>query len=406
MSGERHGRFKYWLSRPPRPHGATVFDRRVSFLEVFYDLAYVAVIGQASQQLAQHITLRGVVEFAIIFGLIWFAWINGSLYVELHGGEDGRTRNIVFVQMCLLVLLAVFTAGAADRDGTAFSVVYSAFLLFMTWLWYAVRRQDRDRPEFLAVTGRYVVAMGLSAAVILGSGFLANEPRLVIWTAFAAAWFGGLLVARRGQGALSLGTAATDSLVERFGTFIIIVLGEVVLGVVAGLVSTERDGMTIVVGLLALWIGFGFWWIYFDLVGRRLPRNGVPLTNWVLSHFPISLSIVAAGAAIVSLIGDAHAASAPEATAWLLGGAVALGLLALIVTEQSLVDAERLFSVYRPLSVVLAIGAIAALVVGWVRPAPWLLAVLLVVVLSVLWAFAVLRFLSSDAWGEVPAPAD
>jgi low temperature requirement protein LtrA len=197
MPGERHGQFKRWLSRPPRPHGAILFDRRVSFLEVFYDLAYVAVIGQASHQLAGNISVRGVVNFAIIFGLIWFAWINGSLYVELHGSEDGRTRNIVFVQMCILALLAVFTAGAADGDGTPFSVVYSAFLLFMTWLWYTVRSQDRDRPEFLGVTGWYVLAMGVSAAMILGSGLLAAEPRLLIWAAFTVAWFVGLLIVRR-----------------------------------------------------------------------------------------------------------------------------------------------------------------------------------------------------------------
>src|SRR5207237_7808851 len=55
-------------------------------------------------------------------------------------------------------------------------------------------------------------------------------------------------------------------------------------------------------------------------------------------------------------------------------------------------------AMYRPLSSVLGIGAVAALVVGWARPAPWLLAVLLVAVLSVLWAFAVLRSLSAAAW--------
>ena len=199
---------------------------------------------------------------------------------------------------------------------------------------------------------------------------------------------------------MSLGTTATDSLVERFGTFTIIVLGEVVLGVVTGLVAAERDGLTITVALLALWIGFGFWWIYFDLVGRRLPRNGVALTNWVLSHFPIALSIAAAGAAIVSLIGHVHDARAPDGTAWLLGGAVALGLLALIVIQQSLADAERLVSVYRPLSIALALGAVAASVVGWARPAPWLLALLMIVILSLAWTFAVLRFLRADAWGE------
>ena len=405
MPGERHRQFKRWLSRAPRPHGATVFDRRVSFLEVFYDLAYVAVIGQASHELALNISVTGVVEFAIVFGLIWFAWINGSLYVELHGGEDGRTRNIVFVQMCILVLLAVFTAGAAAGDGIAFSIVYSAFLLFMTWLWFTVRGEDRGRPEFLAVTGGYVIAMAISALLILVSGFLPAEPRLLIWAVFVVAWFGGLLVVRRQQTVLSLGTAATDSLVERFGTFTIIVLGEVVLGVVAGLVSSERDATTIGVGLLALWIGFGFWWIYFDLVGRRLPRNGPPLTNWVLSHFPIALSIVAAGGAIVNLIEHAHDARAPEATAWLLAGAVALGLLALIVVEQSLVDSERLQAVYRPLGAALVAGALAALVIGWLHPAPWLLALLLVVLLGVVWAFAVLRFLSADAWGD-DAPVD
>ena len=52
----------------------------------------------------------------------------------LHGGEDGRTRNIVFVQMCILALLAVFTSGAAERDGTHDSVIYGTFLLVMTWL--------------------------------------------------------------------------------------------------------------------------------------------------------------------------------------------------------------------------------------------------------------------------------
>jgi low temperature requirement protein LtrA len=110
--------------------------------------------------------------------------------------------------MCILALLAVFTAGAVDRDGTPFSIVYSAFLLFMTWLWSTVRDQDRERPEFMAVTGGYVVGMALSSAVILGSGFLPPDARLVIWAAFIAAWFAALLIVRRRETVLSLGTTA------------------------------------------------------------------------------------------------------------------------------------------------------------------------------------------------------
>jgi hypothetical protein len=44
--------------------------------------------------------------------------------------------------------------------------------------------------------------------------------------------------------------------------------------------------------------------------------------------------------------------------------------LSLIVIEQLLVDAERLFSVCQPLSVVVEAGAVAALAVGWLRPGP------------------------------------
>ena len=40
-----------------------------------------------------------------------------------------------------------------------------------------------------------------------------------------------------------------------------------------------------------------------------------------------------------------------------------------------------------------------ALIVGWVRPAPWLLA-LLVAILGAVWCFAVSRFLRADAWEE------
>jgi low temperature requirement protein LtrA len=401
MTSETHGRFKRWFWRPPRAHGETIADRQVSVLELFYDLVYVAVIGQAAHHLAGHVSVGGLAEFAVVFALIWIAWINGSLYLELHGREDGRTRSIVFVQMGILVLLAVFTVDATDGSGRGFAVVYATYQVVQTGLWYSVWRQDRrDHSEYQAATGGYVVGMGVSVVVIGASALLATAPRLVVWAGLGVAWIVGIVLAARSSH-LGLGLTPTDSLVERFGLFTIIVLGEVVLGVVAGLSGAERDAKTIVTGMLALWMGFGFWWIYFDLVGRRLPRaDGGAVSNWVISHLPITGSITAAGAGMVSLIGHAHDGRTPAGTSWLLAGAVAAGLLALVLTERALVDAERLSLVFHPLGLALSGGAAAALLVGWVRPAPWLLALLLVAILSAIWFFAVSRFLRADAWGE------
>jgi uncharacterized membrane protein len=389
MTSETHGRFKRWFWRPPRAHGEIIADRQVSVLELFYDLVYVAVLGQAAHHLATHVSVRGLASFVVVFALIWIAWINGSLYLELHGREDGRTRSVVFVQMGILVLLAVFTADAADGSGQGFAVVYATYQVFQTGLWYSVWRQDRrDRPEFLATTGGYVVGMGVSATVIGASALLPATPRLLVWAGLGVAWIVGIAVAARRSRA-GLGLTPTDSLVERFGLFTIIVLGEVVIGVVDGLSVAERDAKTIVTGMLALSMGFGFWWIYFDLVGNRLPRAN-----------RTALAITAAGAGMVSLIGHAHDATTPAGTSWLLGGAVATGLLALVLIEQALADAERLSVVFHPLRLALAAGAATALLVGWLRPAPWLLALLLVAILSGVWFFAVSRFLRVDAWGE------
>ena len=58
MTDETLGpRFKRWFWRPPRPHGETIAGRTVSFLELFYDLVYVAVISQAAHHLTEHVNV-------------------------------------------------------------------------------------------------------------------------------------------------------------------------------------------------------------------------------------------------------------------------------------------------------------------------------------------------------------
>ena len=410
VAGEGKSQFKRWLTAPPRAHGQILQDRTVSNLELFYDLAYVAVIAQASHHLAEHVSLIGFLEFAVIFSMLWFAWFNGSLYVELHGREDGRTRLLVFLQMGILALLAVFTGDAAGATGPQFALVYAAFLALLGWAWYSIRELDRtERPEFLRITAFYVGGMILSTVVVGATAFLGDSWRLVLWTVFLVGWIGFILMGSRGNARQAEGIVPTESLVERFGLFTIIVLGEVILGVVTGLSAAGADALTIATGSLAMVIGFGFWWIYFDLVGRRLPRPRGTIWTWMLSHLPIQLSIVGAGAAIVSLIEHAHDAVTPPGTSLLLGGSVAIGLLALIVTERSLEDAVRLELVYRPLGAVLAVGAAIALLAGWLAPAPWILAGLIVAILTALWFFVVARMIRAGVWGEAmttPAPVD
>ena len=113
-----------------------------------------------------------------------------------------------------------------------------------------------------------------SIVVIGASAFLPNDARLIVWAIVVVGWvIGGILLARFQIEGTDLGLTPTDSLVERFGLFTIIVLGEVVVGVVEGISDAERTALNITTGMIGLMIGFAFWWTYFDFVGDRHPRT-------------------------------------------------------------------------------------------------------------------------------------
>jgi low temperature requirement protein LtrA len=337
-------------------------------------------------------TSHGAADFAVVFGLIWIACLNGSMYHDLHGRQDGRTRTFVFIQMSLLALLAVFTSEATGTNGAPFALTYAAFLIVLTWLWYSVRRQDT--AEYSGITGRYLTGMITSVVLVAASAALPSDARTMVWAIVVVSWVvGGFVLGRFQIANTDLGLTPTDSLVERFGLFTIIVLGEVVVGVVEGISDAERTALGIATGMIGLMIGFAFWWTYFDFVGDRHPRtDGSGLTHWMFGHLPATLSIAATGAAMVSLVEHAADDRAPEATAWLLAGSVALGLVSLIVIVRTLDAFDRLPGVYQPVSWALAAAAAAPLVVGWLRPAPWRLALGLVAILTAVWLFAIAKW--------------
>lgn len=275
-----------WFRTPPRRHGEVWYEREVSFLELFYDLVYVVLIGRTTHHLAVHVDGRAVAEFAVVFGLIWLAWFQGTLWHELHGREDGRSRNYIFMQMGLLALLAVFAGEASGVDGREFAVTYSVLLSLLTLQWYRVRRIDVD-ARYRPTSTRWITGMLLSIVLMVGSAPAGDEFRLWLWAVVVAGWVIGGLALVVGDHTEGFGEGVTRSLVERMGLFTIIVLGEVVVGVVGGISDAERrDLLTISTGMIGLTIGMGMWWNYFDMLGRRVPgQRGRRLAGWLFAHY-------------------------------------------------------------------------------------------------------------------------
>src|SRR5580692_13016779 len=95
---ELRARLRRHLWQPPRRHGEQPRERTVGPLELFYDLAVVVLVAQDARHLSGHLTWTGLGEFAAVFALVWIAWVNASLYHELHGHDDARGRSTFLLQ--------------------------------------------------------------------------------------------------------------------------------------------------------------------------------------------------------------------------------------------------------------------------------------------------------------------
>ena len=90
-------------------------------------------------------------------------------------------------------------------------------------------------------------------------------------------------------------------------------------------------------------------------------------------------------------------ARTPAATAWVLCAGAAVVLCATMLVSASLQAWHRDRGLYRPLARTCAAVAVACLGVGAARPAPLVLGLALVLLLSIPWGLAVARRLANGA---------
>ena len=379
-----------WFLRPPRAHGEVDRARSVGYLELFYDLVFVVFIAQIGSRFVQHVSWSGLVEFMVLFAMMWTAWLNGSLYHEAHGRDDGRHRAYIFAQMYLLILLAVFASDATGAHARGFAITYATLMVLLAFQWFTVYRTDTV-PKFRRHAAQYTAAIAAVALLVYASALIESPWRLAVW-AVAIVLAIGSLTAKLIQSEDEVSgpaISATGSLAERFALLTIIVLGEIVVGVVNGILEAEATPAAITVGLVGLTVGFGFWWNYFDALDDRVPCDRARyVAPWMLLHIPLHGSVAAAGVGMVALIDHAEAATVEPSTRWLLAGSTAL-LLVLVASLTHTVDyPDDTLDVLRPFRASMWLGAAACLGIAFVPGPAWLVAALLVVVLLATWTFA------------------
>ncbi len=221
----------------PRKFDKPQEDRRVSWLELFYDLVYVIAISRITHHFSLHVTAESFWEYTYLFILIFWGWVNGSLYHDLHGNEGLRTRLMTLWQMMIVAALAIMIDQYHGGSYYNITIVFMIMQLYITYMWWSVGFYDRNHRRYnTPYTVLYLVSlalMGISLGVP-GKWLKLIVPVIIVFN--YAPPFISQLSTRRNSSGLNL----SSSMFERLGLFGIIVFGEVVLGVVNGISAAGR----------------------------------------------------------------------------------------------------------------------------------------------------------------------
>lgn len=257
---------------PPRKFSNLIEDRRISWLELFYDLVYVIVISRATHQLAVHPGWEGLGNYLYLFVMIFWGWVNGSLYHDLHGSPGIRTRFMTLWQMMAVAALAVTMDGPSDSLIFRGTIALAVLQAFITYLWWSVGIYDRHHRRLnLPYTICYVGALvSMITTLFVAPPFQGLLFGVTLVLNFLPPFIGASRF-QENNADFSL----SKSMMERLGLLTIIVFGEAILGVIGGTSLLSFVNVMVWTSFgLGILIVFGLWWIFFALVADRDNKPG------------------------------------------------------------------------------------------------------------------------------------
>src|SRR5215470_4076646 len=233
--------------------------RRVSWLELFFDLIFVAAVSQVSHPLGEDYSLHGIIRYSLMFLLIWWAWFGHTMYATRFEADDVVHRLLTLVQIFAAAAMAANAKqDLADRDSAGFGAAYAVQRIVLVIQYLRARREGKTR----GLTTIY--AAGFSTAAIFWIVAALTPPPARFWL-----WGVALLIdfATPWAAVKYTHTVPPDAehLPERFGLFTIILLGESVAAVMRGMESQETWPVSAAISAFTgLALVCALWWWYFD----------------------------------------------------------------------------------------------------------------------------------------------
>jgi low temperature requirement protein LtrA len=314
-----------WL-RPPQLR--TLDDqgeRHATWLELFFDLVFVISIAEVVHTLEDYRSLGDFLGTAGLFVAVWWAWVGYTVYADRFDTDDLLHRALVLAGMLAVIAMALSVHDALHGGAAQFALSFVAVRGIVLLLNARARRHAAAARPLLNL---YLVAFSIGASLWLVSVFVPEPARYVLWGVallieLSAPWVGRHQIARA--------PIHASHLVERFGLFTLIVLGESVISVAQGAADVDWTAATVAAAVGGFVAVVGLWWLYFDRLEDAAIRSVLQGLVWNYAHLPLLAGLVSVAVGTEYAVIEASTGQLERATALSLGAGTALYLLATVV---------------------------------------------------------------------------
>lgn len=100
-------------------------EKHAAWLELLFDLIFVATISQIALNLSGNYSAITFLESLPLFFAIWWGWSGHTFYLDRFGTDDIFNRVLTMTQMVVVASLTINVKNALTTTGSGFAISYT-----------------------------------------------------------------------------------------------------------------------------------------------------------------------------------------------------------------------------------------------------------------------------------------
>jgi low temperature requirement protein LtrA len=247
-------------------------EKKVTWLELFYDLLFVAAVATATHVLLHvekgFIHPEYLLKFALIFIPIWWAWTGQTMFINRFGQDFLHQRIFMIFQMFFVLIMISSLSVDFDQYYFSFLIGYIGLRALTSIQYLVVQNFEKgDRKKVARFLG---IRFGIGIFISFLSIFFDS------WIRYAVLYAGiivDMILPIIGHKYLVKVPPNTAHLLERFALLTLILFGESVISILAVVQPQKGEWDSILFSIMTFVLIISMWWQYFENVEKKVNKS-------------------------------------------------------------------------------------------------------------------------------------